>query len=339
MQIISKSSCFLGKRLAAATAAISLAAMPASVRAQATAGAPSLQPVAYSSSNDGRNLFAGEDIDGRLSGSAPDGSNLDSSAKTVAPQYGGGGGNGNYHPYNDNSRWSHLAFEVGGGFTAPIGNDVNGGFTTYFGNGQNYGTNTYGGNILGGAGWSFSKRFTLLGEVQWNTSKIPGRTLSAVYDSTSAATDSSTNPGGIFAAAGIASIGGNVHTLSVTAEPVFYYYDSDKHSFAGYVIGGGGYYHKSTNFTAPVLQQTYYGSYVTNQTFNTYTDNALGFNLGTGVSFKPFGQYSRAKLFAEARYIFVNTPRETAADVQNPNSTTYHTGTEELIPVTMGIRF
>ena len=136
---------------------------------------------------------------------------------------------------------------------------------------------------------------------------------------------------------GIPNIGGSVHTQSVTAEPVFYYFNSDRHNFAGYLIGGGGYYHKSTNFTAPVEEESLYGVYVVNQTFTSYSDNELGFNLGTGVSIKPFGSDSRAKLFAEARYTFVNSPRESAADLTNGN--VLHTGTEELIPISVGIRF
>jgi hypothetical protein len=112
--------------LAIATAAVSLAAAPAVAFAQTSnVAAPALQTVAYSSSSSGQNPFAGQDIDGRSPASAPDGT-----MRTVAPQYGGGYGGGNYHRYSDNSRFSHLAFEAGGGFTAPLGNDVNGGFTT-----------------------------------------------------------------------------------------------------------------------------------------------------------------------------------------------------------------
>lgn len=251
--------------------------------------------------------------------------------KTIAPQYGGGNGGGGYKPYNDNSSLSHFAFEAGGGFTAPLGNAASGGFTSIIGDGNKYGTETWGGNFIVGAGWSFTKRFTLLGELSYNDNKIPGRTLSAFYNliGGSSLTDGSGNP--------IYSIGGNIHTYGITAEPVFYYYTSDKHSYSGYIIGGGGWYHKSVNFTEPAQYCDYYYGYcgVTNQTFSSYSDSGLGANLGTGISFKPFGQYSRAKLFAEARYVFVGTPRETATS--NPSD--LHTGTEELIPVTVGIRF
>ncbi len=293
-----------------------------SARAQSVPGAS--QQLAYSSSASGWNPFAGEDIDGRSVGSAPNGG-----VRALAPQFGGGGGNGRYHHNDANIGWSRFAIEAGGGFTVPIGNAVNGGFTSVIGNGQNYGTITYGGNFLAGGGYNFSKRLGILGEFAYNANKIPGRTLSALY--------AQLDPQVGLAAAGISSIGGNVHTYSVTAEPIFYYFNNSKGKLGAYVIGGGGWYHKSTNFTAPVQSYDPYfgGTYTVNQTFSTVSDNALGGNLGTGIYFKPFGEYSSAKLFAEARYVFVNTPAETSTT----NANTFHTGTEELIPISFGIRF
>lgn len=315
--------------LAAATAALALAAAPVFVSAQTApaapapsaasgSAAPSANMIAYSSS-DAANPFAGEDLVGQSLGSAPDGS------MKVAPQYGGGYGGGRYHRYDQGGGFSHFAFEAGGGFTAPIGNAASGGFTTLIGDGSNYGTETWGGNFLVGAGWNFTKRFALLGEYSYNSMKIPGTTLSAVY-----------NESGLDAE-GISTIGGNTHTQGVTAEGVFYYYNSDKRSYSAYLIGGGGWYHKSTNFTTPVVEEDFYGEYVANETFDSYSDNAGGLNLGTGIAFKPFGQYSQAKLFAEARFVFVDTPAESYADLSNNN--VLHTGTQEYIPVTVGIRF
>jgi hypothetical protein len=263
-----------------------------------------------------------------------DGSSLADPA-SPSPQYGGSGRQGSYKGYGE-SRFSHIAIEAGGGFSVPIGNDVNGGFTSSLdslgipGISGNYGTEIFGGNLLVGAGWKFSKRFTLMGEYQFNTNKIPGRTLSAEYDSNAAN----------FITNNISAIGGNVHTNSVTAEPMFTYYNSDRHSFTGYVIGGVGYYHKTINFTAQVLEEDEFGDvFGVNQTFNSFGDSGVGANFGTGVAFKVFGPDSQARLFAEARYLFANTPRQTAADNQNQNEFILHTGTEELIPVTVGIRF
>ena len=61
-------------------------------------------------------------------------------APKASPQYGGGN---NTRYYDQHDRWSHLAIEAGGGFTAPVG-----------GTGR---TQTYGGNITLGAGWMFNK--------------------------------------------------------------------------------------------------------------------------------------------------------------------------------------
>ncbi len=330
MVSVSPLSPFAVKPLLRVTALASIAVWPvlASAQIAAPAASPDTQTVAFSSSSGAQNPFAGEDIDGSSLASAPDGS----TTKTIAPQYGGGYGGGRYHRYTDNSKFSHIAIEAGGGFTAPIGNDINGGFTSIFAiPGQpvtNYGTDTWGGNLLIGGGWNFSKRFALLGEYQFDANKIPGKTLSEYY--------LLANPTDQFSASGITNIGGTVHTNSITAEGVFYYYNSDKHSYAGYVIGGGGYYHKSVNFSAPVVEESFFGEFVTNQNFSSYANSAGGVNFGTGVSFKPFGQDSRAKIFAEARYVFVDTPRETTADLANGN---LNTGTEELIPITFGIRF
>ncbi len=291
----------------------------------ASAQEPVPQQLAYSSSVSGSNPFAGEDIDGRDLGSAPN----RTIRELASPQFGGGGGTGRYHHNDANVGWSHLAFEAGGGFTAPIGNAVNGGFTSVLGTGQNFGTITYGGNLLIGGGYNFSKRLGILGEFQYNANKIPGRTLSVLYTQLDPSVGLSAN--------GITNIGGSVHTYSVTAEPIFYYYNSSKGKYGGYLIGGGGFYHKSTNLTAPVTQvDPFFGFEVTtNQTFSSVSDNAVGGNLGTGIYIKPFGEFSTVKFFAEARYHFVNTPAETATTPSN----TFHTGTEELIPVTFGIRF
>ena len=294
--------------LLAATTAFALVTLPSA------AGAQTMQQQATYSSSSTRALLVGEDIDGV------------SLAEPAAPQY-GGGGYGGYKGYHDNSRWSHLAFEAGGGFTAPIGNDVNGGFTTAIGDGNRYGTDGWGGNILVGAGWTFSKRFTVMGEYAFNDNKIPGKTLSAVYNSD--ADD--------FEANGITNLGGNVHTNSVSAEPIFNYIVSDKKKYGAYVLGGVGWYHKTINFTAPIIQESFYGEFLANENINSYSDNAIGFNFGTGVSYKPFGGDSKAKLFAEVRYIFANTPSEKPSDFTNPD--VLHTGTEELLPVTVGIRF
>jgi hypothetical protein len=245
----------------------------------------------YSSSADYRAMWNREDIDGASLATAP-------SSSGGSAQYGQASGN-NYPSYQ--SRWSHIAFEAGGGFTAPIGNDSP--FVTY------------GYNLTFGAGWNFTQKFGALLEYQFNRNKIPGATLAEVGAS-----------------------GGNVNTWSLTVDPIYNYANIGK--WGGYVTGGGGFYRKVTNYTSPQPTEScdyLYGYYgycgygYQNVTIGHFSSNQGGINIGTGVTWRVFGPESRAKLYAEARYLWVDSPKGSA--------TRHGTGTEELIPVTIGVRF
>lgn len=202
-----------------------------------------------------------------------------------------GGGGAGQEGGGRHGHFGGLAFEAGGGFNAPIGND-----TPYI---------TWGGNFTGGAGLRFSKRFSLLGEFQYMDNKLPGALVAAGGGQT-----------------------GNAHIISITADPVIDLFPKWANSV--YLTGGGGYYHKSTNFN---IQECcdFYGYPVT-VTANSFTSNQGGFNIGLGFSHRLGGVYgdSTMKLFAEARYVFINTPPITVTD---------GLGTTELIPVTLGVRF
>lgn len=185
----------------------------------------------------------------------------------------------------------HLAFEAGGGFNAPIGND-----TPYI---------TWGGNFTVGAGFRFSNRLSVLGEYQFIGDKLPGA----------------------FVAAG-GGTGGNAHINSLTVDPVIELFP--KASNDVYLTGGAGWYHKSTNFTVEECCDFY--GYPVEVTANSFSSNQLGANFGIGYSHRLGGVYGdgQAKLFAEARYLFVNTPSITQ---------TNGLGATELIPVTFGVRW
>ena len=201
------------------------------------------------------------------------------------------------------SRWSHVAIEAGAGFTAPVGNTA-------------HGWETYGYNIKAGAGWNFTRRLGVLLEFQWNRDKIPGSTLTQL-----AIANGSTTP-----------LGGNVNTWSFTLDPIFYL--PVTHKWGTYVTGGGGFYRKVTNFTEPTL--TYvcyyfcYPGYVPTTVAHS-SSNQGGLNIGAGFYWK-LNEDSRMKLFAEARYTWVDSP---TASPENP----YGSGTSSLIPVTFGVRF
>lgn len=214
-----------------------------------------------------------------------------------SPQYGGHSKN-NYPKYPSyQSKWSHIAFVAGGGFTAPIGNDT-------------HGYETYGYNLTFGGGWNFTKKFGVLFEYQFDRMKIPGATLAKVGVN-----------------------GGNINSHLFLFDPIYYFYSHN--SLGAYVVGGAGFSRKVTNFTNLQQQQFcyyYFCSYgYAPVTVANFVSSQLAADAGFGIYWKAFGPSSNAKLFVESRYIFVNSPR--------PTATTEGEGTEELIPVTLGLRF
>jgi len=192
-----------------------------------------------------------------------------------------------------------IALEFGGGFNAPIGNATS----------SNEGGPfiTWGGNVTAGAGLRFSRNFSLLGEFQFIDNKLPGAFI---------------------AEAGAGASNGNTHIISITANPVIDLFPRSANSV--YLTGGGGYYHKSTNFSIQVCCDFY--GYPVNINTNTFSSNQLGGSLGLGYTHRLGGTYgdSNMKFFAESRYLFLNTPR-----VGEVNGL----GTTELIPVTLGVRW
>jgi len=147
------SNCFSPRiflsRLAIAATAFALVALPGAAQAQTASSSPG-----YSSSSDWQAALAKLDMP-----AAP-------SAKASA-QYGQyGRRNNRRYPYY-NSNWSHFAFEIGAGPTAPIGN-------------ASRDWETWGYNVNVGAGWNFSRYFGALIEYQFNRMKIPGHTLTAL---------------------------------------------------------------------------------------------------------------------------------------------------------------
>jgi Outer membrane protein beta-barrel domain len=219
-------------------------------------------------------------------------------AEGGAGQYGNGGGSSGKRAFLHN--WT---FEAGGGFNAPFGND-----TPYI---------TWGGNFTVGAGFRFSPRLSTLLEYQFMDDKLPGGLISAV--------NSGCSDCGVTA--------GNAHINSITGSPV---YDlTPKRSNGIYVVGGFGYYHKSTNFQSPEEAfDPYYGYYYENVTVASFTSNQWGGNAGVGIYHRVgssmYGGDSHTQVFAEARYTFIHTPPITADN---------GLGTTELIPVTVGVRF
>jgi hypothetical protein len=205
----------------------------------------------------------------------------------AAQEEGGGWRHGRFSP-------SHLAFEAGAGFNAPIGND-----TPFI---------TWGGNFTVGAGMHLSNRIATLIEYQFIDDKLPGA----------------------FVAAG-GGQNGDAHIWSFTVEPVVDLFPKRANSI--YVTGGGGFYRKVTSFTVDVCCDFY--GYLVPEVANHFSSNQGGLNAGLGISHRLGGVYGdgQTKLFAEARYLFVDTPRFNAFTGPVP------VGTTELIPVSFGVRW
>ncbi len=243
-----------------------------------------------------------------------------SSGASASPQYGGNNRRSSSYP-NYESKWSHIAFEGGFGLSVPVGNDTT--FSqTALNNGDLSPSEALGYDVTLGGGWNFTKRFGALLEYQFLRQGMASDYLNAL--NTAEGTSSSSSSG--------MSIGGNINTWSLTVDPIFYLPVS--HKSGAYVTGGGGFYRKVTNFTSPVQECGYYGfCYDVAETIGHFSSNQGGFNVGAGVYHKVFGEDSNGKLFAEVRYVWVNSP------VANSSNSGQGEGTEALIPISFGIRF
>ena len=231
----------------------------------------------------------------------------------ASPQY---GGHNNYPSYNNySSRWSHIAIDLGAGFTAPIGNDTSYS-TAALNDGYLSPSEGWGYNINVGGGWNFTKRIGALLEYQFNRENMAGDYLTAFSNA---------------CGSDCAGLGGNINTWSFTLDPVFYLPYSQGSGF--FVTAGGGFYRKVTNFTEPTCEVSIYGEYCENATAYHFSSNQGGINGGFGWYHKVFGPDSNGKFYAEVRYVWVNSPK--------PDSSNYYQGegTEGLIPVTFGVRF
>src|ERR1700761_1887968 len=211
----------------------------------------------------------------------------------------GGYNRPSYNSHHSDSLTDHVAIEAGGGFNVPSGNT-----STW----QSVG---YSINLVGG--WMFNDKIGVLAEYTFNRANIPINTLTNIGEPD-----------------------GNVHVWSLGLEPIIYYKTSGH--LGGYVTGGGGFYRKVTTFTQPVYVGDYcdyfYGCYPVydNVTLSHFSSNQGGLNLGTGLTYK-MNTDGKLKLYAEARYVWVNSPTTSA------NGGNIGTGTVGMIPVTFGVRW
>lgn len=232
-------------------------------------------------------------------------------------------GRPNYSDSHTNSDGSaKYTFLVGGGFTLPAGGS------------HNYLAPSYA--IQVGAARNFNKTYGVQAEFDWANFGFQTSTLNnllAIYNGTCT--------GGC----GLTQLGGNSHVWSFTLDPIMNFYTSD--SWGAYVIGGGGFYHKTANFTIPSIGQycdPFYGcfTYQANQTIDKYTSNAFGVNGGLGLTYKA-SRFSSVRFYVEGRYVYTfNSKRSFSYGDSNGNGFNVfpqNSAKTGFIPITFGLRF
>ena len=150
-----------------------------------------------------------------------------------------------------------------------------------------------------------------------------------------------------------ASLSAVTHVWSFTLDPIYNIAQGDK--IGAYVVGGVGFYHKVTYFQTPEEVEGcigfYCGEFEGNANVDDYTSNAVGFNGGFGLTYKP-SRFGGERVFAEARYVFVDNSQRTGYSygdyLANPNSINTFNGSNffpqnsartTYIPIKFGVRF
>ena len=171
--------------------------------------------------------------------------------------------------------YSHFAFNVGAGFTTPLGNA-----------GRNL---DYGWDIRGGAGFNLNQWVGALVDLNYTQMGINSTTLQSI---------------------GVP--GGGFHIFSATLDPIVHV--TPKSRFDIYLTGGGGVYHQYQDLTAPSTgivsgYSPFFGFYSaavpTTQVLASYSITKPGIDGGIGIA---FGSKWHGKFFAEAKFnrIFLN---------------------------------
>jgi hypothetical protein len=145
----------------------------------------------------------------------------------------------------------------------------------------------------------------------------------------------------------VSGLDGNNHVWSFTLNPT--YTIPTEGSLGGYVVVGGGFYHKVTNFTLPTQTcADYYCDfeYEVDENVDHYSSNAPGVNGGFGLTYK-FSKFSNERFYMEARYVLMLNSARTGYTAQNVATTSYNgydaypanSHRTTYIPIKFGIRF
>ena len=147
----------------------------------------------------------------------------------------------------------------------------------------------------------------------------------------------------------ISGLDGNNHVWSFSLQPIYNIKSGE--GIGAYVTGGGGYYHKVTNFEVPAIGtycDPFYGcyQYTANQVIDHYTSNAFGVNGGLGITYK-FSRFSGQRLFAEVRYVYLLNSYRPGVTIDNVNPANaseanffpQNSQRTSYLPVKFGLRF
>jgi hypothetical protein len=212
--------------------------------------------------------------------------------------------NTSYSGWKGSDLMHRLTIEAGVGAAAPAGDKAD---------------ITWGWGLTMGGGVNITQNLAALVEYQYLDPKIPGAVI-----------------------AESGAQGGRYHIWSFTLDPVYDFLPKAANDF--YVVGGGGFYRKVMNFTNPSQSCGFFYYYYTcgtsNQTVGHISSNQGGFNFGGGYQHRFGGMYglSRARLFAEVRYLDVLSPaiKSKSANGLQPVSISKDT---KLLPIMLGIRW
>jgi hypothetical protein len=187
--------------------------------------------------------------------------------------------------------YSKYLFNIGGGISFPQG-DL-GQFVND------------GGNFVVGGGYNFSKLIGVDSEFMWQDLPVNSATKQALN-----------------------TPGASARQYAWTFNPIIHF--PLGHKAGGYLIGGGGWYHRSGETTTPgtaVICDPYwswwYGCTIgaVQIVTGSRSANAFGGNIGGGITYR-LGE-SHAKLYAEVRYHYAS----------------YNKVSTEILPLTFGIRW
>lgn len=211
-------------------------------------------------------------------------------------------------------------FAFGGGFTMPTGSS-----------GKELEISW---KFQAAGGYNFNKKFGVLIEYDYDKFGLTGGNLDRQFIryNNLGLVDQNGRP------VSFVGLDGNAHIWSITLNPIYRFYQSD--SFGAYVIGGGGFYRKLTNFTLPTtgIYCDFFGfcyTFTQNQTFDHYSNNAGGLNGGIGLTYR-FSRWAEQQFYTEARYVWVDNQQSTNSINGLYPENNKRTG---YFPVTFGIRW